>query len=42
MYTNCFNLKQLYIFPIQYIYVFRMILTMNSDYFHNSIVTEYV
>jgi hypothetical protein len=31
--NNCFNIKQLYIFLIVYIYVYRVILTANSDFF---------
>jgi hypothetical protein len=31
--TTCFNTLKLYILPTQYICVFRMVLTVNSDYF---------
>jgi hypothetical protein len=31
--TTCYNIQKLCILPTQCIYVFRMILTINSDYF---------
>jgi hypothetical protein len=29
-----FNIKKFYMLPIEYIHVFHMILTINSDYLH--------
>jgi hypothetical protein len=37
LYTIFFNNHQLWILPTEYINGFRMILTVNSDYFQNSI-----
>jgi hypothetical protein len=33
IHANCFGIKELYVLPTQCIYVFRMILTINSYYF---------
>ena len=33
VYTACFNMQELYILPTEYICVFRMVLTVNSDCF---------
>jgi hypothetical protein len=37
MCTTCFIIQKLCILPTQFVYVFHMILTANSDYFSNSI-----
>jgi hypothetical protein len=33
MHTSCFNIKQISILPAECIYVFRIIVRVNRDYF---------
>jgi hypothetical protein len=39
--NTCFNIKKFFIFPTQYIYVFHMILMLNSYYAPHNVDTVF-